>query len=273
MKLLASVPGVVLSLLAAAVPVSGQVRFEVLDGPGYLESTANAVSADGQIVVGWVDVDGCPRCHAVPFAWREETGIVVLDADLYGSPALALSLDGAVVVGAVLDPSDLGCDLPYIWRAGHTTVFEPCAVAYAVSDDGSVVVGGGELEAMRWTAESGWETLGRMPDTCCFGGVAMGVTPDGLQIVGSAYLEVPEPSIRAFRWTAETGMQPLGALLPGVVRKPRGQYPGTMRCAWGGSALATTPGPPAGQLRARNCWADRCNRPTAGPWARTPMGA
>ena len=84
--------------------------------------------------------------------------------------------------------------------------------ALEVSDDGSVVVGTSlgtvDVEAFRWTAETGMVGLGSLP-----GGVTslgLGVSGDGITVVGLAN------STEAFRWTIAEKMIGLGDLPGGL---------------------------------------------------------
>ena len=84
--------------------------------------------------------------------------------------------------------------------------------AFAVSADGSVVVGYGSsadgIEAFIWTAETGMVGLGDLPGGP-FGSEAWGISDDGTVVAGPGWsAEGPE----AFRWTAEDGMVGLGDL-------------------------------------------------------------
>jgi probable HAF family extracellular repeat protein len=86
------------------------------------------------------------------------------------------------------------------------------SVAWGVSADGSVVVGGaenaaGKDRAFRWTAARGMEDLGTLGGS---GSVAFGVSADGSVVVGWARNAAGQA--HAFRWTAAGGMQDLGTL-------------------------------------------------------------
>ncbi len=85
--------------------------------------------------------------------------------------------------------------------------------AYAVSADGSVIVGygtnvDGNKEAFRWTQADGMVGLGDLPDGF-FSSIAYGISADGSVIVGQGNsADGPE----AFRWTQVDGMVGLGDL-------------------------------------------------------------
>lgn len=86
--------------------------------------------------------------------------------------------------------------------------------AEAVSDDGSVVVGGSESaagpQAYRWTAAGGIVGLGDLSGGA-FASSASGVSANGGVIVGTGVVSNDES--RGFRWTTGGGMVALNALL------------------------------------------------------------
>jgi probable HAF family extracellular repeat protein len=192
--------------------------------PGHNFSRANAVSGDGNFVVGISRInDGQPN-NVEAFIWSLNTGLVGL-GDLPGgaafSTAHAVSGDGAVVVG--LSESANGNEA-FRWTAGDGMVGlgdlpggDTRSSALGVSADGSVVVGFGNSayggEAFRWTAASGMIGLGDLPGAG-FGSQAHAVSADGNVVVGSSFgASTGLESTLAFRWTAETGMRSIASLL------------------------------------------------------------
>ncbi len=155
-------------------------------GPTNSGSSANALSADGSVVVGYgtsagrpIPSGGSTALTREAFRWTAATGLVSL---------------------GVLPGSYLGTD------------------ARAVSADGSVIVGEGTNaagfpEAFRWTAATGLQSLGFLPS--CNQSTATGVSADGSVIVG--YCIGTDYLSRAFRWTEAGGMVDLGALPSGYV--------------------------------------------------------
>ena len=110
--------------------------------------------------------------------------------------------------------------------AGKPARFEPLgqhpggswSVAYAVSQDGQVVVGygfnaEGPREAFRWTRKEGIVGLGFLnPYVGMRFSLAMDLSADGSVIVGSSRYDYWPTAIEGFRWTAEEGMVGLGWL-------------------------------------------------------------
>jgi probable HAF family extracellular repeat protein len=83
----------------------------------------------------------------------------------------------------------------------------PGSIAYAISADGSVVVGEGQdasnnPEAFRWTASAGMIGLGDLPGGL-FTSSANAVSGDGSVVVGFGNAATGQTG---FRWTASTGM-------------------------------------------------------------------
>jgi len=116
---------------------------------------------------------------------------------------------------SVLAMGALGWAGPAAWAApsffgmGYLGDGSGYSRARGVSADGLVVVGTSARHAVRWTEESGIESLG-CGDDRNYG--AFAASDDGSVIVGSALFGSHNPE--AFRWTAEEGVTWLGTLAP-----------------------------------------------------------
>ena len=193
------------------------------------QSEAYGVSANGAVVVGRAQ-NANQQWRA--FRWSASSGRMLdlgtLPSGNYSySEAYAISADGYVVVGmsSYYDNASRG----QYERAFRWTVDDGMqhlgtlpgwyySIAYAVSADGSVVVGWAYsqyyrdqvVRAFRW--QNGvMQDLGTLP-----GGsysMAYGVSANGAVVVGRAYNAARQ--WQAFRWTVSGGMQPLGTLLGG----------------------------------------------------------
>lgn len=128
-------------------------------------SRANAISADGNTIVGWNDQDTGYRSGVI---WRNGVATDLVDA--LGEPigeALAVNGDGSVVVGAHYSTEN-GNEA---WRWTAETGAQPIgflgdlgsAFAFGVSEDGNVVVGasgfGFNRLAVIWTPDTGMQYL------------------------------------------------------------------------------------------------------------------
>ncbi|PYN96566.1 MAG: hypothetical protein DMD91_21045 [Candidatus Rokuibacteriota bacterium] len=133
--------------------------------PNEIQSRANAVSADGTVIVG----DSYDTNTFLSRAFRWKAGVAQDLGNLGGgeSFAMATSSDGSVVVGL---SRFVGGFHPFRWTAAGMQDLGDLggnwATASGVSADGSVVVGtatppppGGLSIAIRWTASSGLENL------------------------------------------------------------------------------------------------------------------
>lgn len=170
----------------------GIVPLGDLEG-GDFESAAEAVSADGAVVVGW----GVSERGNEAFRWTSETGMVGLDqlAEASYSAAYGVSADGRVVVGSA--------NGAFRWTeaTGLSGLGDlsggPVNSSYAtdVSADGSVVVGladGGKgFDAFVWDEAHGMRDLQvvlaedlALDLTGWDLWTAEGVSDDGLVIVG-----------------------------------------------------------------------------------------
>jgi probable HAF family extracellular repeat protein len=185
--------------------------------PGWTSySSANAVSADGRVVVG----TSVNALGAVAFRWENGimTGLGQMPgaADSYG---LAASADGSVIVG-YCGVVQNGLEHPeaFRWEAGEMVRLDDvpggkfqCS-ATAVSADGKVAVGFGSDAiggpAIRWD-QYGPLNLGDMPGAG-YGAAATGISADGRIIVGGGTANYRK---EAFRWS-EGAWTGLGFLSP-----------------------------------------------------------
>jgi uncharacterized membrane protein len=173
-------------------------------------SAANAISADGSVVVGEVG-------YFVGRAARwTSTGVQVFGP--WNSSARAVSADGSVIVGSVDGRAAR-------WTgSGYALIGPQNSVATGVSADGSVVVGflvGSDLNeyAFRWTQDDGLVMIGPAYTR------ATAVSADGSVVVGSA------SAGGAFLWTQGSGIEyipnggtPYGISADGSVIVGRGAY-------------------------------------------------
>ncbi|MCL6420733.1 autotransporter domain-containing protein [Aestuariirhabdus haliotis] len=162
-------------------------------------SIARGISADGTVIVGFSD-DAGGRPEA--FRWTQSGGMQQLDVTSNYSDALAISADGAVVVGS---NRFSGYDEAFRWTqaAGMQALGllpgKTQSKATAVNADGSVVVGdswaggGSSSSAFRWTETDGLQTINQWLDDNeveVAPGFEMsrvsGVSADGLVVVGLA---------------------------------------------------------------------------------------
>jgi probable HAF family extracellular repeat protein len=107
---------------------------------------------------------------------------------------------------------------------------------FAVSDDGSVVVGQGDAGAFRWTSDGGMAGLGTLGGAPFFSG-AQGVSDDGSVVVGWSYSDAS--GREAFRWTSAGGMIGLGDLPGGRFDSEAKHVSGDGSVVVGGSSSAS----------------------------------
>ena len=152
-----------------------RVVFNMIPGA----NSANDMSPDGRYIVGESDADG----NGFPdgaYLLDRVTGVITdLSSSGQGLNAVAVSDDGSVVVGDILDPD------------------------FAISN-----------LAGRWTAAEGWQSLGYLPNagTCPSRSDSYEISADGSVVVGLSW---DGCSGRGFRWTQATGMQELQNLANG----------------------------------------------------------
>ncbi len=174
-------------------PISTEIT-TAFDSPE-IERTFNA--AMGKVVVELVDQSERPRARAeVRLSNASFQGL----GFYLGGNSNGLSEDGSVIVG-----NDGSRPIRWTAAGGVQVLSTSTGLARGVSADGSVVVGMVNNRPFRWTAAGGIQFLHTT-------GVAYGVTPNGLVVVGADKLAA-DPTARAFRWTAAGGMQMLGALV------------------------------------------------------------
>jgi probable HAF family extracellular repeat protein len=174
---------------------------------GVFDSRANAVSADGSVVVG----TSSSTSGSQTFRWTAGGGMVglgVLPGDAFSEPG-GVSADGSVVVGYSGTVFPTFQTRAFRWTAGPGMVSlgvlpgDTSSTAKGVSGAGSVVAGASGSQTFRWTTGTGMVGLGTLPgDTSS---QATAISADGLAIVGNS-------GSHAYRWTAGTGMVDLGSL-------------------------------------------------------------
>jgi len=181
---------------------------------GETHSQAEAVSADGAVIVGrGTDANRFDRA----FVWTEAKGMFELENT---KEAQDISADGTVIVGDI-DRGDVS--EAFRWRVDTGVVglgFLPegdYSEGFGVSGDGTVVVGVGDsinnrTEAFRWTEADGMVGLGDLPGGSNFRSTALAASASGVVIVGSSDAgdyDYPHP----FIWTADMGMRNLATIL------------------------------------------------------------
>ena len=180
--------------------------------PTSSDADAFGVSADGSTVVGY----GFTSNYTwAAFRWSATSGVSTFGNFGTTTLARATSADGSVTVGQYMAGGGA-------WRSfrftsslgfqdlGHSPTFNS-SPAYAVSGDGSVIVGAyrnsdNVNHAYRWLSGS-WQDLGRLAGGST--STAYGLSADGSVVVG---VSDSWNGQRAFRWTAATGMQSLGTI-------------------------------------------------------------
>jgi probable HAF family extracellular repeat protein len=171
-------------------------------GSGVEFSEANAVSADGNVIVGTTDVAGVAGRQA--FRWSEAGGMETIGHPSWSNHSNGedVSDDGSTIVG----PTASGlAGFHWTEQDGFTIVgpkINEIAVPQGVSADGSVVVGE-RPGAFRWTESDGFAVFGT--------GFPLAVSGDGSVIVGSEF--GPDARNGAFIWDAVHGQRSLKAVL------------------------------------------------------------
>lgn len=210
-----------LTLLALVAPAGAAEFVPLGDLPGgAFLSRANAVSADGGVVVGYSETD----LGRAAFRWSREDGLQGLGELPTGtatSEALGVSADGRVIVGVSSGPAGKEAFRWTIAGGMQGLGDDSTSGALGISADGRVVVGsrtvGPGSEAFRWTRAAGMAGLGDLPGGE-FLSSATGASADGRVVVGYS---AGAAGFAAFRWTRATGLLGLDAL-PGGSAESRG---------------------------------------------------
>jgi len=190
---------------------------------GIFSSEANAISADGSVVVGRGNVNVfVSGGEGVAFRWTRDGGMDAL-GDLPGgslkSIARGVSADGSVIVG---QGNTAAGPEAFRWTAaggmvglGDLPGGNVGSGAFDVSADGSVIVGVGNLklsspglggDPFRWTSGGGMVNLGDLQPSGPFPGFASGVSADGSIVAGRV------SRFKAFRWNSADGLVGLDEL-------------------------------------------------------------
>lgn len=176
--------------------------------PGYSHSNATAVSADGQVVAG--NTHSMPSSDLRGFRWTAAEGMTVLGSLTPNPPETSriegISADGIVLVG-VTDPNELQRSIRWTVASGMQSIYSPAGthtVARAASANGSIIVGGSQSSAFRWSAATG--SADAIPNMQ----MAFSISADGTVIVGR---EVPISEHIAKVWTQPCGTRVLKDLL------------------------------------------------------------
>ncbi len=165
---------------------SGVVSLSSINSAGFLSSyglyDGLGVSADGNVVVGWMQTNGLSGTNPIvnAYRWTGASGLEVL---------------------------------------GTLNKVAGSSVASAANSDGSVVVGASNYDAaltgfhaFRWSAADGMIDLGTLGN---FTGqsYATAVNTDGSIVVGTSQIATDNTNGRAFVWTSQTGMVDLNTLM------------------------------------------------------------
>jgi probable HAF family extracellular repeat protein len=195
---------------------TGMVGLGDLGSGSRTNSTAFDTSDDGSVVVGGGETD---VVGSAPFRWTLGSGPVdlgVLPAGVgTGGFARGVSGDGSVVVGNAHRVSGGDQEVEaFRWTSSTGMVglgdlpggpFR--SDAYAISNDGLVIVGQGETasgsEPFRWTASTGMIGLGLLPGEGN-DGIAKATSADGSVVVGNSETDF---GTEAFIWDETNGMR------------------------------------------------------------------
>lgn len=185
--------------------------------PADVSSRANAVSANGNVVVGvsFPVLRATETYTPQAIRWTPETGVVGLGS--LGTPgthsdnseATSVSADGSIVVG-----NSNG----QVFRWTEDTGMQSLGFggsSIQISPDGSAVVGWGfDDESFRWTADLGLIPLGNPELTADTGGGIIATNFDASLIIGSSIDNLNR--LYPFIWTPTSGLRDLRTVLDDV---------------------------------------------------------
>lgn len=180
--------------------------------PGGTSSRAVGISGDGNIVAGWGGSSNGNRAFRWVYDPVATAGSLQELATLAGRDAFAngISRDGRVIVGALQTPSFNNEAVYWLETAAPVSLGflsgGSSSTAIAANGDGSVIIGsavlgGGGVNAFRWTATGGMVGLGTLGGMNSEG---YAVSDDGAVVVGRSGRA--NGSSSGFRWTEDTGL-------------------------------------------------------------------
>jgi probable HAF family extracellular repeat protein len=182
---------------------------DIAAGGSWTWSDAQAVSADGSVVVGTA-IGGPPG-----WWWTQGTGQVAVTIPGYGYTFVnAVSADGQLIGGNVPNLSGTVSNAFVSPRGGSATILPsptgaPSAYLYALSPDGTLGAGtsgnGGFVRGALWSPLTQNNFAGSLDGRTT---LIRALTPNGSAVVGQIYDTALDHS--AFLWTASHGGQELG---------------------------------------------------------------
>lgn len=197
--------------------------------PGDRHSEANAISGDGDTVVGWsrVDSSSTPQFpdRRIAFYWTEATGFQVFPVSA-GSEAYAVDVsgDGSVIVGDQRSSSISSWSVRFNIGGSPSPVGLPGSSPWvtsrvsALSADGSRIIGGAFYVSYGGT-HVGYRTNPlQLIGTTTNGDQVFSdaITPDGSLVVGHSTAGALPHEKNIFRWTDTGGFDDLGVYAPAL---------------------------------------------------------
>jgi uncharacterized membrane protein len=177
-----------------------------LGGCDFNRSSGYNCSDDGSVVCGL----GWEGCKGRAFVWTEETGMFALpQTTVESARANAISNDAMTIAGW----QQGNCRVAAYWTDWESVEVLPdgpnCGEFYDMVDDGSIIVGETNGEAVYWTEDTGLVGLGILD--AGLSTRAFGISDDASVIVGQSGSF--GQGYKAFIWTEELGMVELRQLL------------------------------------------------------------